>query len=124
MAHETTDFGMRKEIIQKKGKLTTFKMKIIVRASRQREVFISQLPSSMWKQKAINQSQSHPQSRASEGTADGVGEDRTERGSSKCFILMFLPCSSLCLFCTASFLPGLLRKQALTEGCAASCGGL
>lgn len=45
-----------------------------------------QSPRLIWKSGAISQSQSHPQRRARKVQADGVGEDTTARGSSKCFI--------------------------------------
>lgn len=52
--------------------------------------------------------------------ADGVGKDTIERGSSKCFILIF---SLVALFAFYVVLPGLLRELVLAGACAASCGG-
>lgn len=54
----------------------------------------------------------------------GVGEDTTERGSPKCFIFMFSTCSTVCLLCSVSLLPGLPRKLALAMDVQPAVGGL
>lgn len=114
----------KEEIKKRQKQINNLLIKTIYEASWQREVIISPLSCLLWEQRAINQSQSHPQCR--KDGADGVGEDTTERGSSKCLILMFSPCSAFCLLCSASLLPDLLRKLVLpgdAQPAVRGCGG-